>query len=360
MKSRNPLLPTAGALALAVCTAQAVGVAALKEQPFHRDSSARAFVYSQILDSRGPHLRLVGSRRNVEILRTHLVARIELPEAIPDRLLEEHDVTPLRELLTDVRNFTTRYSRAEPVLRPYYDSLRGHINRFDAGNVRFEGNWMTRKELASIRETRRRELQVERELEVESLIVEASRRDQGLDHPSAQAQSPESTTELSDAIEPLRNGDLEGAKFAVQNLSALASLQSGAPKVRTERLLATVRNLYRAEARVTQRIIASAAETHAAAVHDKNAKAWLIPNSFGTSHPEAARDSRRKAVEIRQRSADDIAACKNELLGQLREIEVVTEDFIKLREQRVGRTLKIAARAVGGRHFPPAEFPGSL
>jgi hypothetical protein len=360
MKSRNPLLPAACALLLAVCTAQAVGVAALKEQSFHRDSSARVVVYSHILDSRGPHLRLVNSRRNVEILRTHLVDRIELPEAIPASLLEEQDIAPYRELLVDVRNFTARYSRSEPVLKPYYDSLSNHIDRFNAGEVRFEGNWMTKEDLETIREARRREFQAARQLEVENFAADASRRDQGLEKPDAKSQSSESPTELSEAIEPLWNGDLQGAKFAVQNLTLLASHQSGAPKVRTERLLASVRNLFLAEARVTQRIIASTAENHAAAVHDRNAKKWLTPNRFGTIHPGIAQDSHRKAAEIRQKSATEIAACRQALLEQLHEIETVTQDFLQLSEPRVGMILKAAARAVGGRHFTAAEFPAPL
>jgi hypothetical protein len=360
MKSRNPLFLTPAALAFAVCTAQAVGVAALKEQPFHRDSTAKAVVYSHILDSRGPHLRLVRGRQNVEILRTHLVGRIDLPEAMPATLLEEHEIAPYREVLADARNFTARYSQSAPVLKPYYDSLCNHIHRFDSGEVRFEGNWITRNELKSIRETRARELQVAQQSEVENFAVEASRRDQGLEKSAVKAPSPESPTELSNAIEPLCNGDLAGAKFAVQNLTSLASQQSGAPKVRTERLLASVRNLFLAESRVTQRIIASAAENHAAAVHEKNAKEWLNPNSFGTTHPEAAKDSRAKAAEIRQKSAAGIAGCKQELLEQLQETETVTQDFLKLHEGRVGMILKTASRAVGSRHFSAAEFPGSL
>lgn len=360
MKSRNPLFLTASAFALAVCTAQAVGVAALKEQPFHRDSAASAVIYSHIVDSRGPHLRLVGARQNVEILRTHLVARIDLPETMPPNLLEEHEIAPFREVLTDVRNFTARYSRSAPVLEPYYDSLCNHIHRFDAGEVRFEGNWMTRKELSAIREARQHDLQAEQRLEVETFAVAASRRDQGLEKSATKAPSPESPTELSAAIEPLWNGDLAGAKFAVQNLTRLASQQSGAPKVRTERLLASVRNLFLAESRVTQRIIASAAENQAAARHDKNAKEWLTPNGFGTTHPEAARESRAKAAEIRRKSAAGIAACKQELREQLQETETVTHDFIQLREQRAGLILKAATRAVGARHFFAAEFPQPL
>jgi hypothetical protein len=66
-------------------------------------------------------------------------------------------------------------------------------------------------------------------------------------------------------------------------------------------------------------------------------------------------------MEIRRNSADEVAARKQELLEQLREIDVVSQDFLKLREQRVAMILNAAARAVGGRHFTEAEFrPVSL
>jgi hypothetical protein len=121
-----------------------------------------------------------------------------------------------------------------------------------------------------------------------------------------------------------------------------------------------VRNFFLAENRLTQRIIARAANTKEAAIHDENAKKWLIPNGFGNISEEAARESREKAREVRQRSADEIAACKRELLEQLREIEVVTTDFNKLGEHRVAMILNAAAHAVGGRHFTDAEYKPSM
>jgi hypothetical protein len=334
--------------------AQALGVAAVKEQPFHRDSTARVIVYSRILDSRGPHLRLVGSQRNLEILRSNLADRIELPEVMPDNLLEERDIAPFRQLLEDVRKFAARYTRGAPLLEPYRQSLGNHISRFDSGSVRFEGAWISKSEFESILEERRRLLREKHLMEIEAL---ASRRDR---EPDAGAQTAASTAGLGEAVEPLWNGGREGAGFAVENLTRLASQQTGASKVRTERLLSAVRNLYLAEARVTQRIIASAAETRAAAVHERNAKEWLTPNGLGTVHPEQARDAREKAMEIRRNSASGIAACKQELQEQIQEIETVARDFHKLGETRVAAILRNAANIVGGRHITAAEPDADL
>lgn len=361
---KSPFYFVAIALALGGCDARAAGVAALKEQTFHRDSTARAVAYSRIIDSRGPYLRIVSGGRNIEILRSNLVARIELPDGIPHSIMEEEEIAPLRELLNDVRNFTARYPRSIPVLKQQYGALVNHVSRFDIGDVRFEGAWISRSELMGIQESRKRENEASEHMEVEKRVLEATRRDQGLvlhdgkwmTKRQSEQHPVDSPTELSDSIEPLWNGDLDSAKFAVKNLTTLASRQTGAPKVRTERLLAAVRNLYLAEARLTQRLIARSTETRAAAVQDENAEKWLVPNGFGTIHQEASEDARRKAAEIRQRSAQELARSKRELLDHLRELEVVASDFGKLREQRVVLILNAAARAVGGRQFTETEW----
>ncbi len=363
-KSRVDPLTLLSVLAAGLCAARAAGVAVIKEQSFHRDSSARAVVYSRILDSRGPYLRIVSGGANVDILRSNLIARIEMPDGIPASIMEEEDIALLRETLADVRKFTDRYPRSTPVLKQQAGALASYINRFDAGDVRFEGEWVSRREFAVIQESRRRDAAASGLTEVEKRVFEAAQRDRGLvlhdgkwmTKREAGEKAAESPTELSDSIEPLWNGDLDAARFAVKNLTNLASRQTGAPKVRTERLMNSVRNLFLAESRLTQRLIARAGDFTEAAVHDKNAEKWLIPNGFGTIHKEASKDSRRKATEIRQRSADDIARLKRELMDQLREIEIVASDFGKLREQRVVMILDATVRSVAARHFTEGEF----
>lgn len=367
MKSRVHPLALLCVFAAGLCGARAAGVAVIKEQYFHRDSSARAVVYSRIIDSRGPYLRIISGGANVDILRSNLIARIEMPDAVPASIMAEEDIAPLRETLADVKKFTARYPRSKPVLSQQAGALASYISRFDAGDVRFEGAWVSRKEFANIQESRQREAAASNLTEVEKRVFEATQRDQGLvlhdgkwvTRREAGDRAAESPTELSDSIEPLWNGDLDGARFAVKNLADLASRQTGATKVRTQRLMTAVRNLFLAESRLTQRLIARAGEFTEAAVHDKNAEKWLVPNGFGTIHREASRDSRRKATEIRQRSADDLALHQRELLEQLREVEILASDFQKLRENRVVMILNSATRAMAGRHFPDGEFKPS-
>jgi len=364
MKSPVHSIAILCAIAVSAGSAHSAGVAALKEQTFHDDTSASAVVYTSIIDSHGPYLRIVSGGTNIEILRSKLVGRVELPDRIPAAIMEEKDMTSVRETLAAVREFTTRYPKSAPLLENQTAALAAHVSRFAVGEIRFEGAWMSKRELTGILDARKRESDASERVEVEKRVQEASQRDKGLvlhdgkwkTKQAVEQFPPEATTELSEAIEPLWNGDLQAAKFAVKNLTDLASRQTGAPKVRTERLMLAVRNLFAAEARLTQRTIARAGDTLEAAKHEQNAKMWLIPNGFGSVSENAARESREKAREVRQNSADQLALCKRELIDQLRETEVVIGDFHKLQEHRVVLILAEAVRAVSTRHFTADEF----
>ena len=352
------------AFSFSICAARSAGVAVLKEQIYHRDSSAKAVVYSRIIDSHGPYLRIVSGKTNIDILRSKLVGRVELPDGIRDFIMAEKDVGYLRQSLADLRKFAARYPGSAPLLKKQATAIAAHISRFDAGQIRFEGAWMPHDTFAGIRETRRREDEARELADVEKVMFEAAQRENGLVRHDGRWMTkreidelpPEAPTELSECIEPLWNGDLDAARFAVKNLSSLASGQTGMLKVRTERLRTVIRNLFLVESRLTDQIIAGTAEASAAAIHDKNAADWRKPNGFGNTTEDAARESSRKAVEIRQRSAEELASCKQELLDQIRESDILTSDFHKLREDRVAVILGGAVRAVSARHFTNAQF----
>lgn len=204
--------------------------------------------------------------------------------------MEEKDISRLRSTLGALKDFTARYPQSMGLLKPQIAELTAHICLFDAGEVRFESRWISRDELTAILEIRQREYETSELAEVEKRVYDGSQRDKGLMLHDGKWMTvrqtlqlpPESPTQLSESMEPLWNGDLEGARCAVGFLNELASQQTGAPKVRTERLITVVRNLFRAEANLTQRIIASTRESYEASIQDKNAKAWLKPNGFRT------------------------------------------------------------------------------
>lgn len=344
--------------------AWSAGVAVLKEQTFHSDASARPVVYTRIIDSNGPYLRIVHGGSTLDILRSKLVARVELPDGVPGMIREEGDIAPLRETLAALRAFAGKYPQSLSLLEKTIRSLAGHVAAFDAGEVRFEGVWITKDELARLLEERRRREEELGRAEVEKRIFEAAQRDKGMvfhdgrwmTPAEAERIPPEAPTELSEALAPLGNGDLEGARLAIGNLAELSARRTGAAKVRIERLLKAVRNLSLSETRLAARRIAATAEEADAAAQDHNAREWLKPNAFGTVNTEGVRASREKAEQIRSRSAEETRAARGELLEHLKEVDHVTADFHQLREHRVALTLGRAVRDTARRHFTPEEF----
>jgi hypothetical protein len=352
------------AAALGISGVRAAGVAVMKEQPFHRDSSAKPVAYLRIIDSHGPYLRLVGKGRNIDIERSKMADRIEVPDHIPKSLIEEKDIAGLRKSLADMKGFADRYPLSAPLLEPLIVAVSRHLSRFDAGEVRFEGGWITREEFAVILDNRRQESEDRQRREIERLVFNEAQREKGLvlvdgkwlTEQEISERPASARTSLSDALWPLQSPDVDGASFALRNLSNLAASQNGALKVRTERLQRAIRNLFLAEVQLARQIIAGNAAEVKAAAHERHAGQWLKPNVFGTIRKDAARESHAKAIEIRSLAADQLAASREALIAQLREADIVTDDFHKLREHRVALILGETVRAVAARRFPNGEF----
>lgn len=356
------------AFAMGVSGVRAAGVAVIKEWSFHRDSTARPVVYLRMIDSHGPYIRLVTRGGNIDIPRSRLANHIEVPDSIPSRIMEEKDVSFLRTELSAIRGFSMRYPPSAGLLEPVADALAGHLARFDAGEVRFEGNWMRRNELDSLLASRRREAGLAREREIDQVILSESQEERGLVMRNGEwvAESelrklpPSARTELSDTLWPLYNPNAEGVRMVLGNLSYLANGQTGAAKVRTQRLHAAVRNLFLAEYAFSKQLIANTVAMADAATHERYAAEALKPNPFGTVRTDMARESLAKAEEIKSRSSQQLEACRAELLNQLREADIMTDDLYQLREHRAALILAEAVRSVASRRFPSGEFKSTV
>jgi hypothetical protein len=278
--------------------------------------------------------------------------------------MEEGDAASLRTHLTAIRKFSARYPLSAALLEPLADALAGHLARFDAGDVRFEGSWMARNEFDSLLASRRHEAVLVRKNEIEHVVLSEAQEERGLVMRNGEwvAESelrnrpPSSRTELSDTLWPLLNPNIEGARMALGNLTFLAEGQTGAAKVRTQRVHAVIRNLFLAEFRLSRQIIVSSAATAEAAYHERSAKQWLKPSAFGTDRTDEVRKSFEKAEEIKSRSSQQLAACRASLLDQLHEADNLTVDLYQLREHRAALILAEALRSVASRNFPSGEF----
>ena len=349
-------------------TVHAGGVAVLKEQSYHRDSSATPVVYLRIIDSHGPFLRIVTSRRNVDIYRSNLADYIETPSSIPQSIQTEADAAVLRTWLSSIEAFSTRYSRSSALLAPCEETISAHLERFDSGEVRFEGSWIPPEEFTSILERRKREAEALRREEIEWVIRNEARKADGWIWKNGSLFSPQEAnknqstgrTELSGTLWPLISRDLEGARKVLKKLSSLAATQNGAPKVRTQRLHSTIRNVFRAEFLLSRQIFTNAMDLSEASAHDRHATERMKPNGFGTIRKDEAQKSRAKALKIRNDAAQQLEIRRGALLYQLRDAETVITDFHQLGELRVALALGEATRAIAKRSFPNGGFQSSL
>jgi hypothetical protein len=356
------------AFAMGVTGVRAAGVAVIKEWNFHRDSTAKPVAYLRIIDSHGPYLRLVTRRGNLDITRSRLANHVEVPDSVPALIMEERDASPLRKQLAEIRDFSVRYPLSAGLLEPLVTVLTGHLARFDAGDVRFEGSWMARNEYDLLLTNRRHEARLARKREIEHVILSEAQEERGLvmrngewvSQAELRGRPPSARTELSDTLWPLLNPNIEGARMALSNLSFLAAGQTGMAKVRTERLHAVIRNLFLAEFRLSRQIIAHTAAMAGAATHERYAAEALKPNAFGTVRTDMARESQAMAEEIKSRSSQLLDACRAELLNQLREADIVSDDLYQLREHRAALILGETVRSVASRSLPSGEFKSAI
>lgn len=347
-----------------VFPASSAGVAVLKAQPFHRDFTAVPVAYQRIIDSRGPWLRIVTSRGNVEIGRSKLAGWIEFPGPLPDSVMVEKDVAWFRGTLDLMKRFSARYPASAPLLEPEIVSLHAQLARFDAGEVRVEGRWITRGDYQALLHHRAALAEASRRMEIEEVIRNEAREDEGMvrrngEWVSAEAVeqgSPVARTELSDCLWPLLNPDSEGAKLALEKLGTVVAARSGAAKVNAGRLQTAIRGVFTAETELARRLITGAGTRAEAARHESNASGWSKPNAFGTRRDEEVENSLVQAAVLRSKAAAELDEARQSLRERLRELDLLTADHFQQGEHRVALILGETVRTISARRFPDGSF----
>ncbi len=367
---RSTCLTTIVIAALAAWSHQAVGggVAVLKQQSFYDDASAKPVIYSQIIDLQGPYIRIVSGQKDLHIERSTLAGYVEVLKELPATITNDAECAPLKSSLSSLVAFSTKYPKSAPLLQPQIKSLTEYLGMLDSGQVRYEGVWMTKidhlkiqaKEQAAQGMARRQKDEDEAYAKRQATKGLVLHEGNWLPINDPALVKVEEDFDLGAEISPIQKPDVESAKLAVTNLQALASRQKGAAKVRTERLLSLIKNLFTADFRVSEQIKAGPIDELEATKQDQNAKNWLIPTAFGTVNEVAARQSEMKAAEIRERSVKQLANRRNELLVQLQEADSITHDFHKLQEFGVVVALANSIRVINERSMPSKVFTPSF
>jgi S1-C subfamily serine protease len=128
----------------------AAGVAAFKEQSFHADAEANPIAYVQFVESSGPFIKINTGKKELLIEKSKCAGRVEVLSEMPPTIVNESDITPIRKSLADLSNFVKRFPKSAPLLQNQITALGGHIGKFDAGNIRHKGEWITKQAYAVI------------------------------------------------------------------------------------------------------------------------------------------------------------------------------------------------------------------
>jgi len=340
----------------------------LKQQEFHSDDSATPVVYSKIIDSPGPCLKIVSGKKELLIERKKLVGRVDVLAAMPTSITTERECAPIKSSLASLQAFSSKYPKSAPLLQPQILVLSESVSKFEAGQIRYEGVWMSSLDYARIMAKEQASQRQAQRQKAEDAAFAKAQKEKGLVLQDGKwilksdVAPPDSNADvdLGAEISPIRKPDLESAKVAISNLAVVASRQNGAAKVRTERLLKVIKNLFAADFRLTEQVKMSANDEIKAAKHDQNAKNWMLPNAFGKTNEVAARDSQVKAAEIREKSAQRLAERQQELLSQLQEADSFIHDFHKIQEFSVVLILAESVRSINDRSLPKNVFTPSF
>lgn len=141
MKTILALLPI---IISVVSITKGAGIAVFKEQPFHADSSANPIVYKSLIMNEAPFIKLNLGAKQLTIDKNKFVAKIDVPDNIPLNIIKESDLTGLRKCHEDMQSFAKRFTKCAPILKSQIDAVKSHIEKFEGGQVRFSGNWITR------------------------------------------------------------------------------------------------------------------------------------------------------------------------------------------------------------------------
>jgi hypothetical protein len=123
----------------------------------------------------------------------------------------------------------------------------------------------------------------------------------------------------------LEEGTLSSAIQAVENLTGIATTQTGSSRQFVVDLANLVKNLYRGEHQL-QQLVTNVGETDKrAAEKEKKAQQWLRPNAFGSIRKDLYINDMKNAALMRQQARDAINTARSSLAYTLR----LTDEALK-------------------------------
>jgi S1-C subfamily serine protease len=162
-----------------IASVNGAGIAAFKEQSFHSDSSANTVAYKNLVLNDAPLINIDLGGKKITVDKSKLVAKIEIPEQIPQNIINESDMIDIRRSLVEMKEFSTRFPKSAPMLRGWIDSLTSLVTNFDNNQVRLSGNWISRDKYIIIvkNDAEKAKIEKERLRKIEWALKEESRKE---------------------------------------------------------------------------------------------------------------------------------------------------------------------------------------
>lgn len=164
------------------------GVAVFKEHPFYSDKLAQPLTYSTFsLVPGDPFMKIVTGGKERVVPSTTFVAHIDVLSRLPDSITDEAEAKPLRDYLASLKSFAAKYEKSAQMLQPQITAVTAHIAKFEAGSVRYKGDWMSKdayaaakaREAVEIQQAKERAIAMaealKRKMEQEAAFAEAQR-----------------------------------------------------------------------------------------------------------------------------------------------------------------------------------------
>ena len=131
------------ALALTCANVHAKGVAAVKTQDYHADSSASLFVFESVELTNAIITFNIKGRKPYSVTKNNSVAYVDVIDSIGD-ITNDSEILPYRSSIKECEMFTSKYTKSKPLLAPYIKMISDVVEKYDNGLVRRSGKWMTK------------------------------------------------------------------------------------------------------------------------------------------------------------------------------------------------------------------------
>lgn len=136
------------AVTLTCANVHAKGVAAIKAQSYHADSSASVFVFESVESNSAIITFDIKGQKPYSITKSDKLAYVEVIGSIGD-ITDESEISPYRNSIKECEVFASKYTKSQPLLTPYIEMISGVVGKYESGMVKKDGEWIEKYLLAS-------------------------------------------------------------------------------------------------------------------------------------------------------------------------------------------------------------------